>query len=99
MKGEVMKRKVCALLLGLVFLFTSACGYWVSEDRIVRAVEKQGYKNVQVLDKNIFFVNWKGCSRGDDAQFDVKATNALDVDVDLVVCAGWPFKGVTIRSD
>jgi hypothetical protein len=52
-----------------------------------------------VLDKNIFFVNWKGCSRGDDAQFDVKATNALDVDVDLVVCAGWPFKGVTIRSD
>jgi len=89
-------KKICAII-AMLFMLT-ACGMFVKEDKVTKAVEKQGYTNVQVLDKHIFFVNWRGCSKSDEAAFDVLATNALGQNVDLVVCAGWPFKGVTVRS-
>ncbi|MBI2426590.1 MAG: hypothetical protein HYV34_01970 [Candidatus Kerfeldbacteria bacterium] len=74
-------------------------GIYVSEEKVILAVEKQGYSDITVEDKDVFFVGWKGCSDNDDALFELTATNARGQGVELLACAGWPFKGVTIRTE
>lgn len=74
------------------------CGALVSDERVSVAAEKQGYKNVQVVSKHIFFVSWRGCGKDDDAAFNATGVNATGNRVDLIICAGWPFKGVTVRT-
>ena len=48
-------------------------GIYVSEDSVVAAVEKQGYSEVVVNDKDVFFVSsWGGeCGEKDDALFEI----------------------------
>jgi hypothetical protein len=74
-------------------------GIYVSESSVVEAVGKQGYSEIIVVDKDVLFVGWSGCSGSDDASFELVATNALGKRVELVACAGWPFKGVTVRTE
>jgi len=92
-----------ALLYIVLFLILvgldATCGTCVSKESTVNAVEKQGYSNIEVLDKNVFFVSWRGCSGSDDAMFTMKATNSVGKDVEIMACAGWPFKGVTVRTE
>ena len=83
-------------LLMLVILI--GCGVFVSDDSIKVAVGKQGYRNVEIVSKHIIFVNWQGCGKDDEAAFEIKATNSFGAQVDLIACAGWPFKGVTVRT-
>ena len=91
--------------LALVYvLFLGACALWfpgpyVSDEKIMTAVANQGYTDVKILDKDVTFISWRGCGKDDDAAFQVEATNALGKRVPLTACAGWPFKGVTIRSN
>ena len=75
------------------------CGALVSDDNTVEAVMKQGYSDVQIKASHIFFVSWHGCGDSDRAAYKMAATNALGQRVDLIVCAGWPFKGVTVRTE
>jgi hypothetical protein len=84
----------------LIVAFTWYQGVFVSQDDVVAAVEKQAYSDVVVDDKDIFFVNfWGGeCGEMDDALFEITATNALGNRVEIIACAGWPWKGVTIRT-
>lgn len=94
---------VIAAIVGIIFgggLFFWQ-GMYVSEDSVVEAIEKQGYTDVVVDDKDIFFVSSFGgeCGEKDDALFEVTATNALGKRVELIACAGWPWKGVTIRTE
>ncbi len=77
---------------------TAGCGTFVGEGYVAQAVEKQGYKNVRITAKHIFFVSWHGCGKDDNAAFEATAVNANGQQVDLTVCAGWPFKGVTVRT-
>ena len=74
------------------------CGTFVHEENVARAVEKQGYKEVRIIAKHIFFVGWRGCGWDDEAAFEASAVNSAGQRVDLTICAGWPFKGVTVRT-
>lgn len=86
-------------MFSVLFLITLAgCGAFVSGENVARAVEKQGYRNVEIVSKHIFFVDWRGCGEDDVAAFNAVGTNAVGEQVDLIVCAGWPFKGVTVRT-
>lgn len=89
--------KVLFFVVTFAFL-ASACGVLVDDSHIVRAVENQGYSNVQINSKHILFVDWYGCSNEDEACYDIQATNPLGKRVGIIACAGWPFKGVTVRS-
>lgn len=94
-----MKKVFLTLMVCLSLLVLTSCGAFVSEDHVIKAVGKQGYRNVKIQAKHIFFVSWRGCSKSDDACFDALATNPLGQEVDILICAGWPFKGVTVRTD
>ena len=93
-----MRKLLATLIITLSLVCFSGCGVMVDSSKVASAVAKQGYSNVEVHSKGIFFVSWRGCSGSDDAVFKATATNALGKQVDLIICAGWPFKGVTIRS-
>ena len=93
-----MKKVLSAILFGIVCLSFTGCGAFVNDSDVVRAVEKQGYSDVSIQDSHIFFVNWRGCSKEDDAAYSLVATNSAGNRVDLIACAGWPFKGVTVRT-
>jgi hypothetical protein len=70
----------------------------VDEDQAVRAVTNLGFTDVTVEDRSVFFMEWRGCSKSDDAVFIVHGKNQQGNRVKLLVCVGWPFKGATIRS-
>lgn len=94
-----MKKSTINLLLGFTLFFTlTGCGAFVSEEDTAKAVEKQGYQNVQIQKKHIFFTNFLGCGENDVAMFKATATNSMGQKVDIIICTGWPFKGVTIRT-
>lgn len=97
-----MKRGIRSIGLIMLVLFmvvgVTGCGVLVSEDSVAGSVEKQGYRNVQIISKHIFFVEWRGCGKGDAVAFKATAINPIGQRVDLTVCSGWPFKGVTIRT-
>jgi hypothetical protein len=80
-------------------LFLSSCGYLIDNDNTVSAVQKQGYRNVKIEDKSVWFNSWRGCGQEDRATYEISATNALGQPVRLIACVGWPFKGVTIRTE
>ena len=80
-------------------LFLSSCGYLVDDTNTINAVQKQGYSNVKIEDKSVWFNKWRGCSEEDKATYDITATNALGKPARLIACVGWPFKGVTIRTE
>ncbi|MEK7584654.1 MAG: hypothetical protein AAB490_05390 [Patescibacteria group bacterium] len=105
-----IRRAFRAMLIGVVVLVLAYVvilgvgafwfpGAYVSDEKIIAAVENQGFSDVRILDKDITFISWRGCGKDDDAAFQVEATNALGKRVPLTACAGWPFKGVTIRSN
>ena len=82
-----------------VACLSSGCGFLVSDDHTVEAVEKQGYSDARIQRIHVFFVHYFGCSKEDDAAYKMSAKNALGRRVDLTTCAGWPFKGVTVRTE
>jgi hypothetical protein len=73
-------------------------GVYVSNSAVVKAVAKQGYSNPVVTSSHVLFVSWRGCSGSDDAAYGMVATNSNGQVVELIACAGWPFKGVTVRT-
>lgn len=93
-----MRNKIRVLLMTVLLLILTGCGVFMSRENVVKAVEKQGYTNVQILEKHIFFVDWHGCGSDDDAIFNATATNPTGKQVDILICAGWPFKAVTVRT-
>jgi hypothetical protein len=68
----------------------------VDDSNVINAVEKAGYANAEILAKH-YVSTFFGCSKDDAAAFEVIATNANKQRVKFIACAGWPFKGVTIR--
>ena len=93
-----MKKLVFVIALCLPFVLGGCLGSCVDNSRIIHGIEDQGYTDVTIVDKAIVFVSWSGCSSGDDAAYVINATNSLGNSVTLIACAGWPFKGVTIRG-
>ncbi len=82
-----------ALTVGSVFR-----GAFVDESVAVSALETQGYSDIRIMERHWFLVGLRGCDGDDAAQFATEATNPAGKRVQLYVCAGWPFKGATIRT-
>lgn len=74
-------------------------GTFVDSSIAIRALEKQGYENISIVKEDRFFAWVHGCDARDAARFAMKATNPAKKEVELSVCAGWPLKGATIRTD
>jgi hypothetical protein len=67
------------------------------EEKAKGFAEDQGYSNVQVTDKDIFLPEWRGCGSSDVVGYDLEATSARGVQVELIVCKGI-LKGATLRQ-
>ena len=88
------------IVLAIVgILLTSIRGVFASQDVAVRALEKQGYSNVRIINHGWLFVGFRGCSETDAAKFDAVAVNYAGKKTKVFVCMGWPLKGATIRTD
>lgn len=87
--------------ISLVFIFIFAIfrGGFVDPEEAVRALEIQGYSNVQIMDSKWLLVGFRGCETTDATRFDMSAKNPAGKPVNLFVCVGWPFKGATVRTD
>lgn len=90
-----MRRIMLAVLLALS---AAGCGFMADEDQAVRAATNLGFTEVKVESRAVFFLEWRGCSKSDDAGFTVTGKNPQGQRVKLLVCVGWPFKGATVRS-
>lgn len=73
-------------------------GAFVDKAEAVKALETQGYSNVQITSEAWLLVGVRGCAEQDAAKFSARATNPAGRQVELFVCVGWPFKGATVRS-
>jgi len=80
----------------LIFLSVGR-GAFADQGVAVRALEAQGYSNIQIVDKAIFLVGMRGCDEKDAARFTAKATNPAGKPAEVYVCTGMIFKGGTIR--
>ena len=103
--GEVALIAIVVLVAPFAVYYIGGLIFWqgiyVSQENVVSAVEKQGYSEVVVNDKDVFFVSsWGGeCGDKDDALFEITAINPVGNKVEIIACSGWPWKGVTIRTE
>lgn len=87
------------VILFPVALFFGLCrGVFASEDAAIRALEAQGYSNIQIVDHAWFAVGLRGCDEKDAARFTAKVTNPSGKPAEVYVCTGVIFKGGTIRG-
>lgn len=73
-------------------------GTFVDQKIAVETLEKQGFTDVKIIEKQWFVVGWRGCASGDTAKFIASVVNPRNQTVEVYVCVGWPFKGATIRN-
>jgi len=78
-------------------LFISSCGALVDEQVAVNALQNAGFTNIKITDKDYILYAFRGCSEDDSVIFMATATNPAKKKVEVSVCAGWPFKGATVR--
>lgn len=97
-RGFTAIELIYALLIVLIFAVSLFRGVFVSDDVGVKALENQGYTNIRVTDNSFFVVGLRGCDGKDAARITATVTNSQGKDVTLYVCAGWPFKGATVRN-
>lgn len=89
----------------IFFLFLAiACGgnYLLgksaSQSNAEKALSNQGFEQIHLVKRHVFFVELQGCGKEDVAKFDFTAVNPRNQLVHVSVCEGWPFKGATVRS-
>lgn len=73
-------------------------GIFADRSAAIRALETQGYSEIQIIDHQWFLVGLRGCDGKDAAKFPARAKNPVGKEVECFVCTGWPFKGATIRT-
>lgn len=95
---EAFIKIIIGVVIFLLIFGSEFYGVFVNQSEAVNALETQGFKDVQITDKDIIFLSWRGCSETDAAKFEATATNSNGQRVNLFVCSGWPFKGSTIRN-
>jgi hypothetical protein len=60
-------------------------------------LKDEGYANITIIQKDGFIVEFRGCGSEDAAKFTATALNPRNESVTVYVCAGWIFKGATVR--
>lgn len=89
---------LATLAMLVLVVFGLFAGNFVDESVALRALENQGFEQVRILNKDIFFVSLRGCDKSDAAKFDAVAVNPAGKEVQVYVCSGWLLKGATVRS-
>lgn len=79
-------------VLLLIVLFGLFGGKFANQEIAERALEKQGFSNIQIISHQWAFVKWHGCSYNDVAKFKAKATNTAGKKVEVSVCTGWRLR-------
>ena len=88
--------QVFIFLIICCFIFFRGCA--ASPDESVNLVEDMGLIDVEVVEHNVSFIGFRGCSFEDAAQFVLRATDSKGESVTLELCTGWPFMGPVIRG-
>ncbi|MBX4198269.1 hypothetical protein KW782_02940 [Candidatus Parcubacteria bacterium] len=86
------------LIVCLVIFLAIARGIFASPDTARRALETQGFSDIEITDHAWFMISLRGGDKNDAARFKAKATNPAGKRVEVYVFTGWPFKGGTIRT-
>lgn len=94
--GDSTVLSLIAIVIVILSLFT---GIFVDKAIAVRALEKQGYSDIRITNKDWFMVGLRGCSGHDAAKFTASVVNPAGKEVEVFVCTGFIFKGATIRTD
>ncbi len=94
--GSIVMGLVVLGVFGLVITFIFARGIYVSEARAVKTLETNGFTDIEIVNKDVFFISWRGCGDSDVAAFDAKAINPNGRLVDISTCHGF-LKGGTVR--
>ncbi|OGL99406.1 hypothetical protein A2304_01265 [Candidatus Uhrbacteria bacterium RIFOXYB2_FULL_57_15] len=85
-------------LIILPLLLAVGCGFTVGSDRAVSTMEAEGWTNVTVTAEHRLSPRWMGgCSKEDDAAFEVAGKNPAGNEGTATVCCGAVLKGCTIR--
>lgn len=81
---------------GLIVFMLLPFGWFVKDETAMKAAVGHGFSDPAVTGKSIHFVRFRGCTKDDDAAFDVAARRDGS-EVDLKVCCGWPLRGCSVR--
>ncbi len=95
---EVVGGILILLVVVAIVVVVSLPGLLIDQSTAVKALETQGFSNVEITGRQWIAVSLFGCSSDDAAKFDVVAINPVGKQVEVYVCAGWPFKGATVRT-
>ncbi len=91
--GLVLVVLLLGVLVGII-----PVGMFVPESRAIRALETQGYSQVEITHKAVYFIGWRGGDKCDKVRFTAKAINPIGKEVTVYVFSGWLLKGCTIRT-
>jgi hypothetical protein len=95
---EILITASIVLILALT-LTGGVSGFFVDDTKVNRLLAAQGFSDISITEKKMFFVQFRGCSEGDSAMYTVNATNPAGKKVEgITVCSG-VWKGATIRSN
>ena len=85
---------ILAIIAALMFF----PGRWADQNKAVRLLQDQGFTKILVVDRDIWWIDFKGGSGDDSALFTITATNPAGKTVTVHVFVGWPWKGATLRG-
>ncbi len=84
------------VIMVLIALFFTYRGTQIPPERAIKALESQGFADVQIVDKAVFLVGLRGCDGRDAVKFVAMARNPRGEMVKVYVCGGL-LKGMTVR--
>jgi hypothetical protein len=87
-------------LLGLSFLsLLTSCGYLVSDSKVCKSLQTQGYTGCDIRAHHVWSPSLMGgCGRDDTLSAEVVTVNPRGQRVTVTVCCS-TFKACTIRAD
>lgn len=97
-KGFTLLDVLIAVVVAAILFLGLFRGAFADSRVAMRALETQGYSNVQITNHQWFLVGFRGCDEKDAAKFSATAMNPVGRQVELFVCTGWIFKGATVRT-
>ena len=84
------------VIIFLIFIFR---GIMVNPEIALNGLEKRGYTQVTITEKDWFFVGFRGCAMVDAAKIEATVTNSRGKRVKVLMCSGWPFKAMALRTE
>lgn len=101
-RGLTLVEILMIVAIVLILAYFAVAGFMVDETGARRALENGGYTDIVLLERHNCFAGLRGCDKRDDAVFFYRACMPGQVNceqkVEVIVCAGWPFKAATIRT-